>query len=43
MLVGVQPEGTDMGKRLSEAVRKSVKELVEVILEGRVAEIPPLR
>jgi len=43
LLVGVQPEGTEMGQHLSEVVRKSVKELVEVILEGRVAEIPLLR
>ena len=42
LLVGVQPEGTEMGKHLSKAVRKSVKGLVEVILEGRVAEIPLL-
>jgi len=40
LLVGVQPEGTEMNKYLSKVVRKSVKELVEVILEGRVAEIP---
>ncbi len=43
LLIGVQPEGTDMGKYLSEAVRKSVKELVEVILQGRAAEVPLLR
>jgi hydrogenase 3 maturation protease len=43
LLVGVQPEGTEMGDHLSEAVRKSVNELVEVILEGRVAETPLLR
>jgi hydrogenase 3 maturation protease len=42
LLIGVQPERTELGKQLSEAVRKSVKELVEAILEGRVAEIPPL-
>ena len=42
LLVGVQPEGTEMNKYVSKVVRKSVKELVEVILEGRVAEIPPL-
>ncbi len=43
LLVGVQPQGTDTGKRLSEVVRKSVNELAKVILEGRVAEIPLLR
>jgi len=43
LLVGVQPEGTEMNKYLSKVVRKSVKKLVEVILEGRVAEIPLLR
>ncbi|UCD22575.1 MAG: hydrogenase maturation peptidase HycI [Chloroflexota bacterium] len=42
LLVGVQPEGTEMSKCLSKAVRKSVKELVELILEKRVAEIPLL-
>jgi len=42
LLVGVQPEGTEMNKCLSKAVCKSVKELVEVILEKRVAEIPLL-
>jgi hydrogenase 3 maturation protease len=40
LLVGVQPEGTEMNKYLSRVVRKSVKELAELILEGRVAEIP---
>ncbi|MGB5925412.1 MAG: hydrogenase maturation peptidase HycI, partial [Dehalococcoidia bacterium] len=43
LLVGVQPEGTEMGKHISKAVRKSMMELVEAILEGRVAEIPLLR
>lgn len=43
LLIGVQPERTQMGKQLSEVVRKSVKELVKAILEGRVAEIPLLR
>ena len=42
LLVGVQPERTDTGRRISRAVRTSVKELAEAILEGRVAEIPPL-
>jgi hydrogenase 3 maturation protease len=42
VLVGVQPEGAGMSKHLSEVVRKSVKELVDVVLEGRVAEIPLL-
>jgi len=43
LLVGVQPEETEMGKHLSQAVRKSVKGLVEAILEGDAAEIPLLR
>jgi len=40
--VGVQPEGTEMGKYLSKVARKSVKELVDAILEGRILEIPLL-
>jgi hypothetical protein len=31
-----------MGRRISKAVRKSIMELAEAILEGRVAEIPLL-
>jgi hydrogenase 3 maturation protease len=42
LLIGVQPERIDIAKRLSKAVRKSMTELVEAILEGRVAEIPRL-
>ncbi len=42
VLVGVQSEGTDVGRYVSEAVRESAKELARVILEGRVAEIPLL-
>jgi len=42
LLVGVQPERTEMGRRISKAVRKSVKKLAEAILEGRIAEIPLL-
>jgi len=42
LLVGVQPERTDMGGGISKAVRKSVKKLAEAILEGRIAEIPLL-
>lgn len=42
MLVGVQPEYTEMGRPLSQAVRKSIKGLVATILEGRIAEIPLL-
>jgi Ni,Fe-hydrogenase maturation factor len=42
LLVGVQPEQTETGERISEAVRKSVKKLAEAILEGRTAEIPLL-
>jgi hydrogenase 3 maturation protease len=43
LLIGVQPEQTEMGNGLSKAVRKSVKKLAETILEGRTAEIPLLR
>ena len=42
LLVGVQPEQTETGRGISKAVRKSVKKLAEAILEGRIAEIPPL-
>ena len=42
LLIGVQPERTEMGKRLSSAVRKSMIDLGEVIVQGRVAEIPLL-
>jgi hydrogenase 3 maturation protease len=42
LLVGVQPERTDAGSSISKAVRKSVKKLAEAIMEGRIAEIPPL-
>ena len=42
LLVGVQPERTEAGSGISKAVRKSVKKLAEVILEGRIAEIPLL-
>ncbi|MDH4291019.1 MAG: hydrogenase maturation peptidase HycI [Dehalococcoidia bacterium] len=42
LLIGVQPERMQTGRRISEAVRTSVKKLAEAILEGRVAEIPPL-
>jgi hydrogenase 3 maturation protease len=42
LLVGVQPERTDIGGGISKAVRKSVKKLAESILEGRTAEIPLL-
>ncbi len=42
LLVGVQPEQTEAGRGISKAVRKSVKKLAEVILEGRIAEIPLL-
>jgi len=43
LLVGVQPERTEAGSGISKAVRKSMKKLAEVILEGRIAEIPLLR
>jgi len=42
LVIGVQPERMETGRRISRAVRKSVTELAETILEGRVAEIPPL-
>lgn len=42
LLVGVQPQQTETGGPISKAVRKGVKTLSEAILEGRVAEIPPL-
>ena len=42
VLIGVQPGQTELGRRISKAVRKSVKELAEAILEGRIAEIPVL-
>jgi hydrogenase 3 maturation protease len=42
LLVGVQPEQTGTGRRISKAVRKSMKELAEAILEGRIAEVPLL-
>jgi len=42
LLIGVQPEQTEMGTGISKAVHKSVKELSEVILQERVAEIKPL-
>jgi len=42
LLVGVQPEQTEMGSGISMTVRKSVRKLAEAILEGRTAEIPLL-
>lgn len=42
LLIGVQPDRTEIGGRISKAVRKSMTELVEAILEGRAAEIPLL-
>lgn len=42
LLVGVQPERTEIGRGISKAVRTSVKKLAEAILKGRLAEIPPL-
>jgi hydrogenase 3 maturation protease len=43
LLVGLQPEGTEMGTGISKVVRKSVKELAEAILDGRISEIPVLK
>jgi hydrogenase 3 maturation protease len=40
LLVGVQPERTEVGKSISKAVRQSLKQLVELVLDGRIAEIP---
>ena len=42
LLIGVQPERTEVGSGISKAVRKSIKRLAEAILEGRIAEIPLL-
>lgn len=42
LLIGVQPEQTDVASRLSEAVRKSMTELADAILGGRLSEIPRL-
>jgi hydrogenase 3 maturation protease len=38
LLIGVQPERTEMGGRISKWVRKSMTELAEAILKGKVAE-----
>lgn len=42
LLVGLQPERTETGRRVSKAVRKSVTQLAELILEERIDEIPLL-
>ena len=42
LLVGVQPAQTETGTHLSDAVRRSVNQLAEAILEGRVTEIPEM-
>ena len=42
LIIGVQPEQTEIGKGVSKSVHKSVKKLTNVILEDRVAEIIPL-
>lgn len=42
VLIGLQPEQTDLGRGISKAVRSSVKKLTQVILEGRTNEIPLL-
>ena len=42
VLVGVQPEQTEMGKHISQAVRDSIRKLADAILEGRVVQIAPL-
>ena len=39
VLIGVQPQRTETGLGISKVVRKSVQRLVELILEGRIAEI----
>jgi hydrogenase 3 maturation protease len=43
VLVGMQPRQTQIATRVSKEVRKSAKELAEVILEGQIAEIPLLQ
>lgn len=42
LLVGVQPRQAETGSRLSKAVRESVSNLAEVIMEGRIGGIPLL-
>jgi hydrogenase 3 maturation protease len=42
LVIGVQPEQAETGTGISKAVHKSVKKLVEAILQERVAEIMPL-
>jgi hydrogenase 3 maturation protease len=42
LVIGVQPEETETGVGISKAVRKSMKELAEAILEGCTIEIPLL-
>ena len=42
LLVGVQPEQTEMGSGISKTVHRSLKKLAAAILEGRIAEIPLL-
>ncbi len=42
VLVGIQPERTEISCGISKVVRQSVKRLAEVILEGRIDEIPRL-
>jgi hydrogenase 3 maturation protease len=42
LVIGVQPERTETGRRISRAVQRSARQLAELILEGRLAEIPPL-
>lgn len=42
LLIGVQPERTETGSSISKEVSKSVNKLAEVILAGRIAEIPLL-
>jgi hydrogenase 3 maturation protease len=39
LLVGVQPERTEMGSGISKAVRNSVTKVAKAIREGRIAEI----
>jgi hydrogenase 3 maturation protease len=42
LIVGVQPEQTEMGSGISKTVRRSVKKLAEAVLKGRTSEIPLL-
>lgn len=42
LLIGVQPCRTEIGEHISQVVRTSLKNLCEIIRQGRTAEIPLL-